>query len=92
MEDSYYLSILLAVTIVSWLVVGAYINFVFIPHNKNKYIAINQVMAMFSFFIFCIGGLLVYKSIMVLGVAIALSGILEIVYCVSITYKNKYLA
>lgn len=92
MEDSYYLSILLAVTIVSWLVVGAYINFVFIPHNKNKYIAINQVMAMFSFFIFCIGGLLVYKSIMVLGVAIALSGILEIVFCVSITYKNKYLA
>ena len=92
MEDSYYLSILLAVTIVSWLVVGAYINFVFIPNNINKYIAINQVMAMCSFFILCIGGLLVYNNIMVLGVAIALSGILEIVYCVSITYKNKYLA
>lgn len=92
MEDSYYLSILLAVTIVSWLVVGAYINFVFIPNNINKYIAINQVMAMCSFFILCIGGLLVYNNIMVLGFAIALSGILEIVYCVYITYKNKYLA
>lgn len=49
MEDSYYLSILLAVTIVSWLVVGAYIILFFIPNNINKYIAINQVMAMCSF-------------------------------------------
>jgi PST family polysaccharide transporter len=31
MENSYYLAVLLGFTVVSWLVVGAFINFVFIP-------------------------------------------------------------
>lgn len=91
MEDSYYLAILLGFTVVSWLVVGAYINFVFIPNNKNYFITANQVIAMFSFFALCIGGLMIYNNIMVFGVALALSGILEIIYCEYITRKHHLL-
>jgi PST family polysaccharide transporter len=91
MEDSYYLAILLGFTVVSWLVVGAYINFVFIPNHKNYFITANQVIAMFSFFALCIGGLMIYNNIMVFGVALALSGILEISYCEYITRKHHLL-
>ena len=91
MEDSYYLAILLGFTVVSWLVVGAYINFVFIPNNKNYFITANQVIAMVTFFIFCIGGLMIYNNIIIFGVAMALSGMLEIFYCGYITKKHQLL-
>ena len=91
MENSYYLAVLLGFTVVSWLVVGAFINFVFIPNNKNYFITANQVIAMATFFIFCIGGLMIYKNIIIFGVAMALSGMLEILYCVYITKKHQLL-
>lgn len=91
MENSYYLAVLLGFTVVSWLVVGAFINFVFIPNNKNYFITTNQVIAMATFFIFCIGGLMIYKNIIIFGVAMALSGMLEILYCVYITKKHQLL-
>lgn len=91
MENSYYLAILLGFTVVSWLVVGAYINFVFIPNNKNYFITINQVIAMVSFFILCIGGLMIYNNIIIFGIAMALSGIVEMIYCEYITRKYHLL-
>ena len=91
MENSYYLAVLLGFTVVSWLVVGAFINFVFIPNNKNYFITANQVIAMATFFIFCIGGLMIYKNIIIFGMAMALSGMLEILYCVYITKKHQLL-
>lgn len=91
MENSYYLAVLLGFTVVSWLVVGAFINFVFIPNNKNYFITANQVIAMATFFIFCIGGLMIYNNIIIFGVAMALSGMLEILYCVYITKKHQLL-
>ena len=91
MENSYYLAVLLGFTVVSWLVVGAFINFVFIPNNKNYFITTNQVIAMATFFIFCIGGLMIYNNIIIFGVAMALSGMLEILYCVYITKKHQLL-
>ncbi|WP_439287807.1 oligosaccharide flippase family protein [Lonepinella sp. BR2904] len=91
MNDAYYLSILLSITIVSWLVVGAYINFVFIPNNKTFFIAKNQFLAMSSFFILSILGLLAYNNILVFGLAVALSGIVEIAYCLYVTNSLKLL-
>lgn len=91
MENSYYLAVLLGFTVVSWLVVGAFINFVFIPNDKNYFITANQVIAMVAFFIFCIGGLMIYNNIIIFGVAMALSGMLEILYCVYITKKHQLL-
>lgn len=91
MEDAYYLAILLSFTIIPWLVVGAYINFVFIPQRKSYYVTKNQFIAMVSFFIFCFGGLLISRDILIIGGAMALSGLLEILYCIYITKKNKML-
>ncbi|MRM83763.1 oligosaccharide flippase family protein [Riemerella anatipestifer] len=91
MEAAYYLAILLSITIMSWLVVGAYINFVFIPNNKNYYITINQLIALVTFIFFTIVGLLIYNNILILGGAIALSGIFEILYCKYKTYKHEML-
>ncbi|VDH05088.1 oligosaccharide flippase family protein [Bergeyella zoohelcum] len=89
--DAYYLSLLLSVTILSWLVVGAYIYFVFMPNNKNYLVTQNQLVALISFFLFSLIGLAVYNNILVFGAAMALSGLLEIVYCIWVTRKYKLL-
>lgn len=89
MLDSYYLSIILSFTILSWLVVSAYINFIFIPQNKFKYITINQVLALLSFTIFCCVSLIFFKSIYTLTLSLALSGLLEIIFCHYIVKKFK---
>lgn len=92
MMQSYYLAILLSITVMTWLVVGAYISFVFIPNNKLYWLAQNQTLAMGSFFI--IFFILIYSrlnNIYAIGVAIALSGLLEIGYCYYMSKKYKLL-
>lgn len=92
MIDSYYLAILLSITILTWLVVGAYINFVFIPNNKLYWITHNQFLALISFFM--IFFILMYSqlnNIYLIGIAIGLSGLLEIVYCWYMSKKYKLL-
>lgn len=91
MIASYYLAIFLSFTVMSWLVVGAFINFVFIPNNRNYFITVNQIIAAVSFFILCLGGLSLYPNIMIFGVAMALSGLIEIAYCIYVSQKNKLL-
>lgn len=92
MIASYYLANLLAVSVMSWLVVGAFINFVFMPNNKIYWITQNQILAMFSFFL--IFFILIYtklSNIYAIGVAIAISGLIEIGYCVYKTRRFKLL-
>ncbi|MGV0978577.1 oligosaccharide flippase family protein [Empedobacter falsenii] len=91
MLDAYPIAILLSVTVVTWLVVGAYISFVFIPKNKYFLVTKNQLIALLSFIIYMIIGLTLFKSILVFGAAIALSGITEIIYCIYVTKRNKLL-
>lgn len=91
MGQAYYLAIFLSVTVMSWLVVGAYISFVFIPNKKYYFVSKNQVVALVSFFLFTLIGLFVYKSILVFGIALALSGLTEIIYCKFLTKKFKLL-
>lgn len=91
MLNAYYLASFLSVTVMSWLVVGAYISFVFIPNKKYFFVSKNQIVALSSFFVFSVGGLLIYPNIIVFGVAMALSGLSEIFYCKYLTYKYKLL-
>lgn len=88
---AYPLSILLSFTIMVWLVVGAYISFVFVPKNKYFFVTKNQIIALCSFGVFCFFGLMLKQNIIILGVAIALSGFCEILYCKWIIYKLKLL-
>lgn len=91
MLESYHVSIILSVTIVSWLVVSAYINFVFIPQNKLRYITINQVWAFANFTILCLISILFFRSIYVFAFSLALSGLLEIIFCYSVTRRYRLL-
>lgn len=91
MEQAYPLSILLSTTVMVWLVVGAYISFVFIPNNKYFFVTRNQIVALLSCVFFVFLGLLYEKSVLILGLAIALSGLCELIYCKYISTKNKLL-
>lgn len=91
MGEAYYLAIFLSVTVMSWLVVGAYISFVFIPNKKYYFVSKNQVIALVSFFLFTLIGLFLSKSILVFGIALAMSGLTEIIYCKFLTKKFKLL-
>jgi PST family polysaccharide transporter len=81
MLDAYPITVILSITIFVWLVVGSYISFIFVPLNKYYYITLNQIVALVSFLFFCIIGLLLLKNIIVIVIAITLSGLCEIVFC-----------
>jgi len=92
MNDSYPISVILSITILSWIVVGAFINFVFVPNNKYYYVSKNQLVAFISFFIYCSIGLFFRKDALVLAVALSLSGLTEILFCKYVVTKEKLLS
>lgn len=91
MDGAYYLSILLSFTIMSWMLVGAYTYFVFIPNNVNYLLTRNQFLSLISYFVFVAIGLLIYKNILILGAAIAFSALIELIYCYFAIKKHKLL-
>lgn len=88
---AYPLAILLSITVMTWLVVGAYISFVFIPANKYFLVTKNQFIALGSFAIYAAIGLFFFENILIFGIAIALSGLTEIFYCKFVTRRHKML-
>jgi PST family polysaccharide transporter len=91
MIDAYPLAVILSFTVLSWLVVGSYINFIFIPLNKYFYVTRNQIVALLSFLVFSLVGLFFYRDILVLVVALSLSGLSEMLYCRFLIAKHKLL-
>lgn len=88
---AYPLSVLLSFTVMVWLIVGAYISFIFVPKNQYYFATKNQIVALISFGVFCWLGLVLKQNILILGSAIFLSGICEILYCKWVIYKLKLL-
>lgn len=91
MKQAYPLAIILSITVLSWLVVGAFISFLFIPNNMYYLVTINQVVALFSLILFIVLGFSVKVSIFVLVGALAFSGVMEIIFCIWQTKKYKLL-
>lgn len=91
MIDSYPLSVVLSITVLSWLVVGAVINFLFIPNNKYYLVTINQIIALVSVALFIILGFSFKISIFILVGALAFSGIMEILFSFYQVKKHKLL-
>ncbi|NDP19855.1 MAG: oligosaccharide flippase family protein [Paludibacter sp.] len=91
MLDSYPLAIILSGTVLVWLVVGSYVNFIFIPNNKYYYVTRNQIVAFITFFLFCIPGILIFQNIMSIVAALTLSGFSEILYCKYLIKKHNLL-
>ena len=81
---SFPVSIILSITILTWLVVGAMIYFYIIPSGKTYYITINQLIAMLTTFAFAGFGLYFMPNVYVLAGSLALSGIIEIIFCLTI--------
>ena len=89
MMPAYNLTLLLSLTILTWLIVGCYINFIFVPQNKFYYITYNQFVAFFVYLLVSLIGVLIYKDIYVIVIATVVSGFSEVLYCKYIIRKNK---
>lgn len=89
MMPAYNLTLMLSITILTWLVVGCYINFIFVPQNKYYFITYNQFVAFFVYILVSIIGVLIYKDIYVIVIATVISGFAEVVYCKYVINKNK---
>lgn len=90
-ELAHNLTIIMSLTIMSWLLVGCIVNFVFIPANRYDLISKNQLIAFVSFFIFCFTGLIFFKSVYVVAFGIAFSAFLEILFCFLMVLKLKFI-
>lgn len=91
MTDAYPLAIILSVTILSWLIVGAIISFIFIPNHKYYLVTMNQIMALVSVALFIFLGFSIQITIFVLVGSLAFSAIVEIIFCLYQTKKHKLL-
>jgi len=91
MLASYPLAVILSFTIYAWLIVGCYINFIFVPQNRYYFVTKNQFAALLSFLIFAAIGLLISKNVIILVAAYALSHAVEIFYCKYLIKKHKLL-
>jgi len=91
MIDAYPIAIILSFLVFTWLIVGAYIYFIFIPNNKYFLVTKKQVVSVVSFFFYCFIGFFIYQNIYVLAIALSLSGLTEVLYCMYITRMNKLL-
>lgn len=83
--------IILSLTIITYLVVGAYISFVFVPGNRYRLVTYNQAVAFLSFIIPGIPAVMIWHNVLALTIAMALSGFAEIAFCKTVIRKNHLL-
>lgn len=91
MSGAYPVAFILSMTVISWLVVGAYVSFVFIPNHKSYWVMQNQIVALLSLVLFIIIGYALSVKIYILALGLAFSGIMEIFFCYFKTSKAKLL-
>lgn len=81
MMSAYPVAVVLSFTIYSFLVVGAYLQFVFIARGEYRVVAYNQLIAMVTCLLICVVGTLWFPSAWMAAASLSLSGGMEIVYC-----------
>lgn len=91
MLASYPMAIILSITIYTWLIVGSYINFVFVPQGRYSLVANNQLLAMLSFLVMAFASILICKNLIMIVLSFALSHVVEIVYCRYMISKYRML-
>lgn len=89
MVDAYPLAIVMSFGVLTLLLVGAYISFIFVPQNKYYLVTQNQIVAFINFFSLTLLGLFLYKNILSIAIAWTLAGLFEIVYCKILIKKHK---
>jgi len=91
MLSAYPVAVILSASIYTWLIAGAYLQFVFIPTNHYALVTWNQVVALVSCLLIAGVGLWMYPSVLVVVGAIVLSGLAEIGFCRIICKKSQLL-
>ena len=73
MLGAYPLAVALSVTVYTWLVVGGYINYVFVPKGRYYFVTKNQLVALVTFVVCALAGVFVCRDIFVVVAAYSLS-------------------
>jgi PST family polysaccharide transporter len=89
MQEAYYLAILLSVNIMTFLIVGSHIYFIYVPHKRYDFVLRNQVVSVVSFYAFCVVYLSLSWTMYSVVLALVSSALLEIVYSYSLVRKVK---
>ncbi|MBH3428794.1 oligosaccharide flippase family protein [Pseudomonas alkylphenolica] len=87
MQQAYYLSMLLSINIMTFLIVGSHIYFIYVPHQRYDFVLRNQVLSVVSFYGFCAAYLAISWSVYSVVLALVSSALLEIVYSYSLVKK-----
>lgn len=89
MQEAYYLSMLLSINIMTFLIVGSHIYFIFVPHQRYDFVLRNQLVSVVSFYSLCAIYLYFNWSMYSVVLALVSSALLEIVYSYSLVNKVK---
>ena len=92
MLEAYPLMMILSIIIPCWLLVGCFINFIYVPLGLYNYVTKSQIGALIIFMVVCLSGVSLIKEIGIIAFAVSLSGIFELTYNYYIIKKKKLLA
>ncbi|MDY4312229.1 oligosaccharide flippase family protein [Pseudomonas asiatica] len=87
MEQAYYLSVLLSFSILTYLIVGSHIYFIYVPNQCYGLVLKNQIVSIISFYVFCALYLSVNWDISSVVLGLVSSAMLEIVYSYRLVKK-----
>lgn len=87
--DAYPIAILMSFGVLTMLLVGGYIYFVFVPNKRYDLVLKNQFMSLMLFFILVSVGLFLYNAIIVIAFSWAIAALFEIIYCRYLMRRNN---
>lgn len=91
MLDAYPIAVVLSFGVLTFLLVGAYISFIFVPQNKYYLVSQNQLVAFINFFSLTFLGLFLYRNVLSIAIAWSVTQLFEIIYCNFLMKKYKLL-
>lgn len=91
MLDAYPIAVVLSFGILTFLLVGAYNHFIFVPQRYFQLITQNQNLALILYFIIVSAFLLIFKDLLSVVIAWSAAGLGEIFYCRYLIKKHKLL-
>jgi PST family polysaccharide transporter len=91
MLDVYPIAVVLSFGVLTFLLVGAYISFIFVPQNKYYLVSQNQLVAFINFFSLTFLGLFLYRNVLSIAIAWSVTQLFEIIYCNFLMKKYKLL-
>lgn len=91
MIEAYPISIVLSFTILSWLIIGSYNSFLYVPLKKYNLVTRNQIFSFFSFVILSLIAIVFFNNVLFITLAFSLSSMSEIFYSRYLLHKHKLL-